>query len=636
MLFKKRYTTIILLIILFTPVFSADNNSHAWDGSRTAPVHRIPLLDENNRRIIPTEPYPLPFSARFTCAPCHDYDKIAAGLHFGGSLVQAESGRPGEPWFLIDRKSGTVLPVAAAKWPNTWNLKEAGLTPWDFTLHFGRHMTGGGTSEPGEEVSPGSRWDVSGALEINCMGCHNASRIQSHSEWAKQVLRQNFRWAATAASALGEVGGMASRLSATWDIYDGPNLDDPVYAVVPSVKYDKTRFDSKHRVFFDIRRRPEDERCLTCHSVSVVGAKKFDVDGDVHSLSGLKCVQCHRHGIDHKMTRGCEGETAGQDSDFSCRGCHSGISRGRLGAPRLLHKGIPALHFEKLSCTVCHSGPLPGKRPVRMRTSRANRLGIFGVAQWFTETPHIAAPVYIKGSDGKIAPHRLVWPAFWAQLAEGEVTPLPAEIIREVGKDILYVEERIAALLLTLMQNLELQGEPVLATSGKVFRRSADGLLQVSSLPAEAGQDTFLAVNNKEKIEPLVPVFDTTAEQLDVEIETRITMCLETLNILPEKLGEPVLVYKNKLYFLLEGYLEVKELPGKQNKESPGEPARNPELCWLTGDKITPLFSPFELRTIAAIVGSEQSLTEEQVRLILKKLKENLPPAAKNLFEKRF
>ncbi|TLN00860.1 hypothetical protein FDZ71_14040, partial [bacterium] len=46
----------------------------AWDGDRTTPVHLIPLRDENDELIVPTETNPLPYSARFTCGPCHNYE----------------------------------------------------------------------------------------------------------------------------------------------------------------------------------------------------------------------------------------------------------------------------------------------------------------------------------------------------------------------------------------------------------------------------------------------------------------------------------------------------------------------------------------------------------------------------------
>ncbi|MCK4821476.1 hypothetical protein KA005_37265, partial [bacterium] len=240
---------------------------YKWDGSRVVPVHQIPLKDECDQNIIPTESYPLPYSTRYTCGSCHDYGQIHSGWHFNAAS-SGRHGRPGEPWVWVDPKTGTVLPLSYRNWEGMWNPKELGMTSWDFTLLFGRHLPGGGVTEPEDvEPNPESRWNVSGNIEINCMGCHNASKMQSHSEWAKQILRQNFRWAATAASGMGEVWGMASRLPGTWDIFDGPNPDDTEWAVVPSVRYRSDSFDSRHRVFFDISNEPDDNRCLTCHSV---------------------------------------------------------------------------------------------------------------------------------------------------------------------------------------------------------------------------------------------------------------------------------------------------------------------------------------------------------------------------------
>jgi len=254
------------------------SNPQKWDGSRISPVHQIPLKDEFNQPIVPTESNPLPFSARYTCAPCHDYGVIRQGLHFAANSPTMAA-RPGEPWVWVDERTGTQIPLSMHPWKGVWDQARLGLSNWDLTLLFGRHMPGGGAGEPGDkDVTPESRWSVSGKLEINCLGCHNASRRQNPSEWAKQVLRQNFRWAATAAAGLGEVGGISSRLRPTWDIFDGPNPDDSEWAVAPSVKYDRTLFDSKHRAFLDLAYKPDDARCLACHSTAPERMRKFDFE----------------------------------------------------------------------------------------------------------------------------------------------------------------------------------------------------------------------------------------------------------------------------------------------------------------------------------------------------------------------
>ena len=162
-------------------------------------------------------------------------------------------------------------------------------------------MPGGGPAEPSDEevlADPEARWNVSGKAEVNCLACHNRSGRQDHSEWAKQVLRENLRWAATAAGGVGEVGGMASRLKETWDVYDGPNLDDHEWAVVPSVKYRTVDFDSKHRYFFDLNYQPADDRCLACHSVSPKDAAMWSADADVHTAAGLEV-----HGLPQERPR---------------------------------------------------------------------------------------------------------------------------------------------------------------------------------------------------------------------------------------------------------------------------------------------------------------------------------------------
>ncbi len=597
----------------------------SWDGSRTTAVHSIQLKDEFDQLVVPTESYPMPYSTKYTCAPCHDYSIIQGGLHFSSSFTP-QNGPPGEPWIWVDTVTGTVLPLSDQGCEGTWNPAELGLTAWTFTLLFGRHMTGGGISEPDDrEVSPESRWNVSGKLEINCMGCHNASRMQSHSEWAKQVLRQNFRWAAVAASGLGEVGGMASRLPETWDIYDGPNPDDTEWAVVPFVRYERERFDSKYRVFFDIAPEIEDQRCLACHSVYRVGEKRSTAREDVHSAAGLRCVDCHRNDASHNMIRGYEGEAEDyrerERSDFSCQGCHMGDdllgkrgwAQGRLGAPYPQHSGIPAVHFERLSCTVCHAGSLPSKTPPRIRTSRANRLGIYGIAQWFTEWPHIVEPVYARDNTGKITPNRLVWPAFWAELEGEKTVPLMPSDVEQKAGSLLTVEQDAAEVLKTLALYADIQGIPVLVLSGKVYEPNVDGLLDVSPYSGEkTDPEIFWAVKEEGTITPLIPDFDPEAEEPDMDAETRIQNVLIALTGHEDAPGKPGLIYKKALYQLTEGYLE--------KLESPKEEVGTAELFWLEGDEKIPVVSDFQVRTIREVVGHEQTLTEEQVKSVLEVL----------------
>src|SRR4030042_2802430 len=60
---------VVINIILFTPAI-LPAQQQKWDGNRTTPVHLIPLKDELDQPIIPTETNPLPFSSRYTWAPC--------------------------------------------------------------------------------------------------------------------------------------------------------------------------------------------------------------------------------------------------------------------------------------------------------------------------------------------------------------------------------------------------------------------------------------------------------------------------------------------------------------------------------------------------------------------------------------
>jgi hypothetical protein len=603
----------------------AQNTKHiVWDGNRTLPAHFIPLRDENDELIVPTETDPLPFSARTTCGPCHDYDKIRSGWHFG-AMTAAKSGRPGEPWLEVDPKTGTILPLSYRKWPGTFGPAAVGLTAWDFTLLFGRHMPGGGPAEPADaevEAEPDGRWSVSGRAEVNCLACHNRSGRQDHSEWAKQVLRENLRWAATAAAGVGEVGGMASRLKETWDIVDGPNVDDHEWAVVPSVKYRTVDFDAKHRYFFDLNYRPSDDRCLTCHSVAPKDAAMWSADADVHAAAGLKCVDCHRNDLGHAIVRGYEGEAAETGNKtaaaFTCRGCHLGedadggktVAPGRLGAPRPKHTGIPLVHFKRLACTVCHSGPKPQEEFTRVRTSRANRLGVYGVATWLTDTPAILEPVYQKDAAHKIAPHRLVWPAYWAVRSGRDITPLEPATVEAAAGDILKPEEHIAKVLIALSQVMAEDETPVLASGTFIFPPNIDGGIDATAWAgAKPGAPSFWGILKGAEVLPLVPDFDPAAADKDPAIETRFQEFLQALGTVVERPGEPAILVRKTLYRFVGGYLDISEAPTElAGAAGPG---------WLVDAKLLPLATEFDVRTVTAKAGTEQTLTEEQVTLVL-------------------
>lgn len=606
-------------------------DTHAvWDGARTTPVHLIPLRDENDELIVPTETDPLPYSARFTCGPCHDYATVSGGWHFAGK-ASANDGRPGEPWLQFDPRTGTVLPLSYRKWPGLYDPAAAGLTAWDFTLLFGRHMPGGGAAEPPDEevlAHPEARWNVSGRAEANCLACHNGSGRQDPSEWAKQILRENLRWAATAAGGLGEVSGMASRLKETWDVVDGPNLDDHLWAVAPSVKYRAADFDSKQRTFFDLDHKPADANCLACHAVSPAGEAQWTADGDVHAAAGLTCADCHRNGLDHAMVRGYEGEadeTGNRPAEaFTCRGCHLGenakgekkVVPGRLGAPFPKHTGLPLVHFKRLACTVCHSGPMPKDGFTRVRTSRANRLGIYGVATWATEAPVLVEPVYKKDGRGRIAPHRLVWPAYWAKRAGQDLVPLQPKAVEAAAGDFLKPEERIAQTLAALGQTLAEDETPVLVSGGFVFAPNVDLGLDASSRPEGAGDGAapaFWALRTAAGIAPLVPDFDPASPDKDPSVDARFQDFLQALATTPGKPGEPVFLVRSTLYRIVDGFLDA--------SEAPADLGGAPGPGWIVEGKLVPLAADFDIGTVTAKAGTDKTLTEEQVGLVLAALR---------------
>lgn len=474
------------------------------DGNRSVPVHLIDLYDADSMLVRPGDQPLLPFSTKVTCGKCHNYNKVSSGWHFNAADSQAVPGRRGQPWILVDQKIGTQLPLSSRGWAGTYRPEEVGMSGWQFTQTFGRHLPGGGLAERSEADAPELffRRQVSGVLEINCLSCHDAEAGHDQAEYANQIRRQNFRWAAAATSGFANVRGAAKDVPNNYDIYSGLPMDDPKLTA-PSIAYHLTRFNATGKVLFDIKRRIPNERCYFCHSTKTTDAthaERWEAEEDIHLTSGMMCVDCHRNALDHNMVRGYEGEPQQQNNpaaaSLSCQGCHLPEASnevpqaGRLGAPIPQHTGIPPLHFAKLTCTACHAGPWPTDKAQLVKTSQAHALGTHSVNRSNVVLPHIVAPVFVREENGKIAPHKMIWPAFWARMNEKRVTPiLPEEILAlsdtlfngidstRSGDWLTLKDEQITEMLQRLASANSNPNEAVYIAGGKLFRLDKAGKL---------------------------------------------------------------------------------------------------------------------------------------------------------------
>ncbi|MEM1451807.1 MAG: hypothetical protein AAGI22_22050 [Planctomycetota bacterium] len=453
-------------------------------------VHDIDVYDASGRRIDAASPGE-PYSPSETCKKCHDVKGIAHGWHFNAA-GDGEDGRGGEPWVLADARTGTQIPLSYREWPGVVSPDEVGLTPTGFAQLFGRHLPGGlDTYADGALEDP--RRALTGGLEIDCMACHDASRTWSVERWNAQVEKQNFAWAPAAAMGLIAVDGDVSRLA------DGA---DPAEKR-PTVRWSESAFDVEGKVSFDVVRTPPDGACLACHTVHPVGetaAPRWQHDGDVHTRAGLKCADCHRNGIEHHTVRGFPGEVHPSESDISsltCAGCHmdptDGHGRvldrgGRLGAPLALHRGLPPVHLDKISCTACHSGSAPASAPAPVQTSMAHALGLGLQSRSDGDLPHIVEPVLQRDGDGKVRPYRAMWPSFWARRDGETLTPIaPADAQRPLRKALrvrrdlaaelgeLEPDELEARVISALTGLDDGTGTPVRVGGGRVWEVAADG-----------------------------------------------------------------------------------------------------------------------------------------------------------------
>jgi hypothetical protein len=487
------------------------------DGSRAHPTHVIPLFAEDEdggkggQITLDADPL-LPFSTKYTCGECHSYDVISRGWHFNAVDPNVPAGRPGQPWILIEPRLGIQLPLSHRRWPGVHHPADLGISDYRFTQMFGRHMPGGGPGEtPATEMEDIGRQYISGKLEVNCLACHNGHYGQDMGGvdgWAVQTTRLNYRWAASAACEFAAVKGSAAAMSIAYDPFMPEGLDNE-----PRVIYRESAFNADAHVLFDILHEVPAHRCYYCHSNAYYTDdatdhghyEKWLADEDVHLKAGMTCVDCHRSGVDHATVRGYPGENAHSDNPLTatttCEGCHlpgdEGVPKaGRFAAPIPQHAGLPPVHFDRLSCTACHSGPWPQDQTVLAKTSRSHRLGTPNVNTSETMLPHILAPVFAE-KDGKIVPQKMIWPAYWATEVDGEVKPVALDVARSVlGGVFEDVEsradgdwpglstEQVAAALQALHETVE--DDVVYVAGGTLYRlaEDGDGLIEQADHPA--------------------------------------------------------------------------------------------------------------------------------------------------------
>ena len=479
-----KHINILLTILLSLSIAQASDKlgDHA-DGSQGGSSHSFLFKLLNDKGLI-IDPFSEkePFSIKMTCGRCHDYDKISTGMHFNAGLTD-DNGRAGEPWIFVDAASGTQIPLSHRDWKG---LNKPGdlLIPPDFASKFGRFSPGNIYHDENFETGKPVRSD------INCLTCHSTSAVQSHIKYAGQIKNGMFKNAAAASSNMGSFNAKGE------------------------FEYNPVFFNKDGMGNFEITRHIPNTNCLKCHSnahTDQTGEKRWTLDGDVHIQAGMNCVDCHRNGLNHAIVRGYEGEKLGIDNiaagTLSCAGCHIGtITKsddskleikhpisGRFGAPYPKHAGIPPVHFRKLSCTACHSGRWPGEKTGLIKTSRGHFLGMLDSKKAPLQLPHIYSPVLAEGHDGKLAPHKMVWPAFWAwKNAKDEITVIDPEMLPNKfdkspdGSWPEMTEEDIAAMLKTLEEDAYGDDETaVYICNGKMHSLKDGKLVSASHEKAE-------------------------------------------------------------------------------------------------------------------------------------------------------
>jgi len=131
---------------------------------------------------------------------------------------------------------------------------------------------------------------------------------------------------------------------------------------------------------------------------------------------------------------------------------------------------------------------MPGKVAGHVQTSQAHGLGVKGKEHRDDAPPFIQWPVFMRQtSDGKIAPHKVLWPAFWGEMIAGSIKPLPPDVVRQAAGDALVSgdlkrwkplsTEQVRKILKSLAANKNVLFRPAFVTGGKAYTLEEDGSL---------------------------------------------------------------------------------------------------------------------------------------------------------------
>jgi hypothetical protein len=424
--------------------------ANAQRADRSRFVHRIELKDETGNVIGPKSV--VPYSPKQTCgtANCHNYGAISRGSHtimFADPRPDPER-PPIHIWTVYDQQTRTQHPLSHGwlpKTPEDFKPKEH-KTPFDLARELGAYHPGGGRYEYDrtgnrydrtlaanlalreDESRPDyydARWDQSGVLEIDCLVCHSMAPYD-HVERGTQISLLNFKYAPTVGAGFGTVEGRVIMLPKSQPQAEGAEEAEGESDAEPPVKvhYRPEIFNPHGKVELDIG-RPADRNCLFCHRKPAESETPWNDcwDADVHTKSGLACVDCHRatpwHAIYGSRRHGDLFRTDPDFATLSCEGCHDA---GRLGSPVPEHPGMPKFHLDVIACEACHSGPHVRRVPLTIEKPVNYLWGTPG-APIEGSGPTVWTPVF-KQKGGQIVPQMRMLPRFFAWQRPDGIEPV--------------------------------------------------------------------------------------------------------------------------------------------------------------------------------------------------------------------
>jgi MYXO-CTERM domain-containing protein len=217
-----------------------------------------------------------------------------------------------------------------------------------------------GFVNPGAPAPAAARWDLTGVSEADCLMCH----LPGYN-WTFRTATLGAGPGLMSASGIPAFASAAAAGAGFASVtFSPPPPGKMPQATAVTIAY-PAGIDN---VWQQIVKAVPDANCRGCHTTPDLrkAGRSWETDTDIHKSGGLTCLFCHPAGSAaqdsringngmHEIAKGnISVGSVRDDIDGTMLGCRECHEAGIAPNPASAHAALPAVHFSKFSCNVCH------------------------------------------------------------------------------------------------------------------------------------------------------------------------------------------------------------------------------------------------------------------------------------------